>query len=154
MIGTECFRAVAASAQLRKDMRALDYGCGIGRTSIPMADFLADGELIGVDIVPGMVEFCQNEIHPIYPNTTFILSSSDNPLYTKYKSKSPIIPQDINEWSVRAQSSFDLIYAFSVFTHLDPEMAQSTFDLFVRVLKPSGFVFVTAFLDLVDNPPR
>lgn len=153
-IGSVCFNAIAAAVELKPNMRVLDFGCGIGRNTILMADFLCEGELVGVDIVPRMIDFCQTQITGTYPNTSFMLSSTENPLYDKYQDNSNIETVDMFKWAKENEAKFDFIYAFSVFTHLDPKMAQSTMDLFTLLIKPGGSVFFTTFLDCESNPLR
>jgi 2-polyprenyl-3-methyl-5-hydroxy-6-metoxy-1,4-benzoquinol methylase len=41
---------------LKPGMRVLDCGCGPGSITADVAEFVAPGEVIGVDIAPGQVE--------------------------------------------------------------------------------------------------
>ena len=150
-VGTASLAAVGYSIDLRSDMAILDFGCGIGRLMVPLAEFLTAGACVGIDIVPGMIEFCEKQIQPIYPNSTFVLSSSKNPHYESYKCKSELIAMDLTNWAEANVARFDLICAFSVFTHLDPDEARSVLKVFAEVLKPKGVIYMTAFLDAPDN---
>src|SRR5262245_147581 len=48
-------QAIAASLDLQPGMRVLDVGCGPGRVTIPVAQRVAPGEVVAMDIQPGML---------------------------------------------------------------------------------------------------
>src|SRR5947208_13538243 len=66
----------------RPSDRVLDFGCGIGRTSLLLAELLsAGGELVGVDIIPAQIRFCQTEITRRFCNATYYCTKAQNPHY-------------------------------------------------------------------------
>jgi SAM-dependent methyltransferase len=98
----------------------LDWGCGCGRVLRHWAD-LAATEISGCDINPRMVAWCNK-------NLSFV-DAAVNDL-------SPPLPY--------ADASFDLVYAFSVMTHLSEELQHEWIEECRRVLKPGGyFLFST-----------
>jgi SAM-dependent methyltransferase len=52
--------------------RALDFGCGVGRLTRPLAGHF--GEVIGVDISPSMIDAAQ-ALQPVPANCSFVLNS-------------------------------------------------------------------------------
>jgi SAM-dependent methyltransferase len=105
---------------LTRDSRILDFGCGWGRI---IRFFLKDtiaANLYGIDISQQMIDICQETVGygnygvvDLLPPTTF----PDN--------------------------SFDLIYAFSVFSHLPESIHIKWVNEFSRILKPDGLLIVT-----------
>jgi SAM-dependent methyltransferase len=94
----------------------LDWGCGCGRVLRHWSD-LPITHVLGCDINPKMVEWC-NEHLPF-------ADASVNDLF-------PPLPY--------ADSTFDLVYAFSVMTHLSEELQHAWMDECNRVLKPGGYL--------------
>jgi SAM-dependent methyltransferase len=92
----------------------LDFGCGCGRV-IRHLNFLKNSQLHGTDYNPTLVNWCQENL-PLAKFQTNQLSP-------------PLAYED---------SKFDLIYAFSVFTHLPEELQYSWRDEILRMLKPGG----------------
>jgi SAM-dependent methyltransferase len=98
----------------------LDWGCGCGRV-LRHWRTLEHGGVHGCDINPKMVEWC-NEHLPFAD--------------AKVNELSPPLPY--------AGESFDLVYAFSVMTHLSEELQREWVAECRRVLKPGGyFLFST-----------
>jgi SAM-dependent methyltransferase len=98
----------------------LDWGCGCGRVLRHWAS-LESTRVFGCDINPKMVDWCRE--HLTFAEVT------RNEL-------SPPLPY--------AGSSLDLVYAFSVMTHLSEELQHEWVEECRRVLRPGGFfVFST-----------
>jgi SAM-dependent methyltransferase len=98
----------------------LDFGCGWGRI---IRFFLKDVEpsrLWGVDPVEEMVDICKKENKWCH--------------FESIGTKPPSSFQD---------NTFDLIYSFSVFSHLSEEMHRSWLVELSRMLKPGGLLVVT-----------
>jgi len=93
--------------------RILDFGCGCGRVIRHLRHLPA--EMHGCDTNPVAVEWCDDYL----PFAQFAVNDLTPPLpYT--------------------DSSFDLIYALSVFTHLPEELQLPWMAELRRLLKPSG----------------
>jgi SAM-dependent methyltransferase len=98
----------------------LDWGCGCGRVLRHWSG-LGGTEISGCDINPRMVAWC-NENLPFVRATVNDLA--------------PPLPY--------ADGSFDLVYAFSVMTHLSEKLQRDWVEECRRVLKPGGyFLFST-----------
>jgi SAM-dependent methyltransferase len=76
--------------------RALDFGCGVGRMTIPLAN--AFEEVTGVDIAPAMLEQARERAADL-PRLRFVLNESD----------------DLDAF---AGETFDLVYTGLVLQHL------------------------------------
>jgi SAM-dependent methyltransferase len=98
----------------------LDWGCGCGRVLRQWARIGAT-RVFGCDINPKMVDWCRGNLP--------FADVAVNQL-------SPPLPY--------ADASFDLVYAFSVMTHLSEDLQHSWVAECARILRPGGFfVFST-----------
>lgn len=100
--------------------RILDFGCGWGRI---IRFFLRDVEpsrLWGCDPVERMIDICKN----------------DNP-WCNFKIINTRPPSPFED------DTFDLIYSFSVFSHLSEEMHNVLLTELNRILRPGGLLIVT-----------
>jgi SAM-dependent methyltransferase len=114
--------------------RVLDFGCGAGRVLRHFAPEAAQAEFTGCDIDA--------------PSIDWINAHLDPPLHAFVNGEWPPLP--------RPDASFDLIYAFSVFTHLTDSWSAWVVELH-RLLTPDG-VLVASFLgegmsELVADEP-
>lgn len=97
-------------------MDVLDFGVGCGRIARHVAARLKVN-LYGTDYNPKMVRWCQNN------------------LVGKYSLNKLLPPLEY------FSGSFDFVYAWSVFTHLNEEYSFMWLDELYRVLKPSGYLW-------------
>jgi SAM-dependent methyltransferase len=146
-IGQTNLAAALEHLRLKPSDKVLDLGCGCGRTAIPLAQYLSQGEVVGIDIIRRQIEFCNKEIRPVLPNTRFFVTSEKNPMYDKFNQEDDAKDAiNIDDFVQKFHKQFDAVVAFSVFTHFDPEMAARNFHFLASVLKPSGGILITAFL--------
>jgi SAM-dependent methyltransferase len=131
----------------------LDVGCGPGR--LPTGILSALGEIAcyrGVDVHEAMIRWCKQHISRTHPTFQFIHLDLYHPRYnrsgrtTLKESPLPFSPQ-----------SFDIIYLYSVFSHLPPQDLQASLRDFHRLLRLNGMLFFTAFVeddvpDVTENP--
>lgn len=139
--GQNQVRLLIEYAQLKPDHRVLDIGSGIGRTAIALTEYLSEeGSYEGFDVVKRGVDWCNSRIHRDYSNFNFRYVPLFNDLYNTATLKATdfIFPY--------ADSSFHLIFSFSVFTHMQIEEIQHYFNQIHRCLKPEGVCLSTFFL--------
>jgi SAM-dependent methyltransferase len=101
----------------------LDFGCGCGRVIRHIAP-LGFRRLAGVDYNPSLVEWCAGHI----PSANFAVNGAAPPLPFE-------------------TGTFDLVYAFSVFTHLTEEFQKSWLAEIHRVLDARGLLVVSTMGD-------
>jgi SAM-dependent methyltransferase len=123
--GRQCSQDIkAALGTIGKDVtslrRILDFGCGCGRTIVWFSDLAGSVEVCGTDIDDGAVEWCRRYLD----FGSFEVNQSLPPL-----------PYEAN--------GFDLVYALSVFTHLDEEYQLSWLEELRRVTQPGGIVLLS-----------
>jgi SAM-dependent methyltransferase len=100
--------------------RILDFGCGAGRTLRHFTDETSTAEFWGCDIDEESIRWMERHLSP--PFHVFV--------------NGPEPPLD------QPDSSFDLIWAVSVFTHLADSWSRWLVEL-DRLLKPGGLLLVT-----------
>jgi SAM-dependent methyltransferase len=106
--------------KLNADSRILDFGCGWGRI---IRFFLKDvraENLFGVDVDPLMIDYCRQLVG--------------------YGNYSVVNSQPPTEF---ANESLDVIYAYSVFSHLSEPVHIKWVEEFSRILKPGGLLVAT-----------
>jgi SAM-dependent methyltransferase len=118
--------AVSAAGPPPEQMSAiLDFGCGCGRVARHWAN-LRGPEIHACDYNPELVEWCR-------ANLPF-LQADPNALVTP----APYVA-----------GSFDLIYALSVFSHLDEQLQAAWVAEFHRLLRPGGLLILSVLGDSV-----
>lgn len=111
--------AISSGQDTSTDRRLLDFGVGWGRLYRILLNHYDPRSLIGVDIDPKCVRSCSDTM----PYGTFV-QSGDPPL--------PF-----------SAGSFDIVYAYSVFSHLAEHAFRSWMTEFSRLLNPGGLVVFT-----------
>lgn len=123
---------VAADTSLRDCRRILDFGCGAGKV-LQFLVTATDAELHGCDIHAGSIHWAQRNIG----DARFEQSGFYPPL--SY-----------------SDASFDCIFAWSVFSHLDEPTQDAWLGELRRVLAPDGVLLASILSDgspaLNDNP--
>ncbi|MCD9575621.1 class I SAM-dependent methyltransferase [Flavobacterium soyae] len=126
---------------LQPDYSVLDVGCGIGRAAVPLTQYLSTkGKYEGFDVVKKGIDWCRKNISKDFSNFNFQHISLNNDLYnlTNQKAENFKFPYEDN--------SFDTVFLFSVFTHMQPKEVQNYLNEIYRVLKPDGKCLSTFFL--------
>jgi len=126
---------------LNENHTVLDIGCGIGRAAVPLTQYLSkEGKYEGFDVVKKGIVWCKKHISKDFPNFNFQYIPLNNDLYhfTEKKAENFIFPYEDN--------SFDTVFLFSVFTHMQPLEVQNYLNEIQRVLKPKGKCLSTFFL--------
>lgn len=132
--------------------RILDIGCGVGR--LPIGLRLRLGRIppyTGLDVDAGSIGWCRR--HLAAPGVSFVHLDLAN---ERYNPDGGELRPDY-ELPLPA-ASYDVIYLYSVFSHMRSADVKLYLREFKRLLEPDGQVFLTAFIeeDVEDeavNPP-
>jgi SAM-dependent methyltransferase len=105
------------SGQAFAPQRALEFGCGVGRLTIPLAQRAR--EVVAVDIAPSMIERAREHTAAAgLNNVHFALSDAS---------------------LSRVEGRFDFVYSFIVFQHIPPNIGYDLFRQLLGKLAPGGF---------------
>jgi SAM-dependent methyltransferase len=116
---SEITAAVARHRSLDDMHDVLDFGCGCGRVSVPVARALPHARMSGIDVDTRAVRWCQRHLDGDWRVTT------------------PDPPTPF------AASSFHVVYAVSVFTHLPEARQRAWIGELHRLLRDGGLLVVT-----------
>jgi len=124
-IGRQCADDIAAALAaagrpLATFRRILDFGCGCGGALLWLRDLAPKAALHGTDIDANAIAWCRRNL----PYASFATNAARPPL-------------------AYADAQFDLVYAISVFTHLDAGFERAWLAELRRVLAPNGIALVT-----------
>lgn len=106
--------------QLDSFQKILDFGCGCGRTLRWFADYFQQCDFYGADFDKEAISWCRKNIH-----------------FAKFAVNKPLPPLKY------PSGMFDLIYALSVFTHLDEDYQFNWLSEVKRITKPKGILLIT-----------
>lgn len=131
----------------------LDIGCGPGRIAIGILDRVGKvHKYRGVDVKKKFIDWARHYITSEHPNFQFLHLDAENAFYNPQGEKMShdfVLPF--------AKDEFDIIWLYSVFTHMLTEDVRIYLKEIHRVLRPSGKVFLTANLEedvpnVTENP--
>lgn len=142
LIGEGFLNHFKTLGELKPSDTILDIGCGSGRMAIPLTKYLTKKTRYeGFDVDKKCIQWCKNNITPIYPNFKF----AHIDIYNKnYNSEGNIRPKDII-FPYRS-NTFDFIFLTSIFTHMLPDDVEHYFFEIQRVLKKGGRCLITYFI--------
>lgn len=99
-----------------KPRNALDFGCGVGRLVIPLAE--KSEKVVGIDISEQMLKTAkENSLKYGFENTSFFQT---------------------DEFFSKNKETFDLIHSIIVFQHINPKIGLSIFENLIKVLNEGG----------------
>jgi SAM-dependent methyltransferase len=133
---------------MSENCRVLDLGCGPGRLAIGInKTFGKIAHYQGVDVDKVSIDWCNRYIHRYHPNCHFLRINIQNERYNP----------DGEDFSTLFKlpfqdHSFNIIYLYSVFSHLMTEDVIIYLKEFYRLLDKQGKIFLTAFTE--ENVPE
>lgn len=121
----------------------LDVGCGYGRLPIGILNRIGEVRLYqGIDVEKSSVDWCNRYINTKHPNFKFLHVDVSN---SRYNPQGVEITLDFK--LPFADYTFDVIYLFSVFSHMVIEDIKIYLKEFNRLLSKNGMIFLTAFIE-------
>jgi SAM-dependent methyltransferase len=117
----------------------LDVGCGVRFTQAIVNRQIPVRSYTGVDVHRPLIEYLQREVDD--PRFLFSCWDAHNAKYNPKGAK--IAPESC----LPIEGTFDIIWLFSVFTHLDPSDANAMLAILRRHIRPDGSMLFSAFLD-------
>ena len=117
----------------------LDVGCGVRFTQAIINRDIPIKSYTGVDVHRPLIEFLRAEVE----DRRFAFAHWDA-RNAKYNPNG--VPMT-RESRLPVEGAFDVIWLFSVFTHLDPSDAEALLVILRRHVRPGGALFFSVFLD-------
>lgn len=146
LIAKEVVTVIEKYTNLASSESILDMGCGCGRIAAALTQYVAPkSRYLGIDIVPGLIDFARAFITPRFPSFHFALLDESNTSYDSWRRERDDIGIANLAEAVPAQS-IDLAISVSLFTHLDFAPALAMLTSIRNGLKNDGRVFMTAFV--------
>lgn len=133
---------------LTKDTRILDVGCGVGRLPIGMLTTLGPASYYrGIDVSRRSIEWCRRHLTRNHQGFQFIHVDVTNPRYNPHgQSTAAAFSLPLED------GDFEIIYLYSVFSHMVAEDMSAYLREFGRILCSTGALFLTAFVE--DDVPN
>ena len=133
---------------LTRDSRLLDWGCGAGRLAIGVREHLGRiADYHGVDVQPELIDWAADNLAG--PGYRFTCVDVSNERYN---------PDGTPDRTLAAEpESVDVLYAYSVLSHMNDVDTPAYLRLIAAALSPVGKAFVTCFVeedvpDWEENP--
>lgn len=134
--------------------RVLDVGCGQGRLAIGLIRLESEVDYTGVDISERAIRWCTMYVSSKRPEYRFIHLNMHN---ERYNPDGLELVED-DEWLPEVTNPFDVIYLYSVFSHMLEVELRFYLKAFHPYLANNGRIFFTTFVEegvppVSENPP-
>ena len=124
-----------------EDTDILDVGCGVRFTATFVNHRIPVKSYTGIELVPKLVEFLQSEVEAKDDHFKFEYWDVHNARYNK-------MGKPMSEFDrFPVDGDFDIIWMWSVFTHLAPSDSADMLRLSRNHIRPDGKLFFSAFID-------
>jgi SAM-dependent methyltransferase len=120
----------------------LDVGCGVRFAQTIVNRRIAIKSYTGIEVYRPIVDFMSRNLEPFDPRFRFVHWDVRNDLFSGESSRTLE-----DEARLPVDSTFDVAWLFSVFTHLDLSDARALLTLIRPVVRPRGALLFTAFVD-------
>jgi cyclopropane fatty-acyl-phospholipid synthase-like methyltransferase len=141
-------RRLVRRAGLTEESSLLDWGCGAGRLAVGVKKELGHvRDYHGVDVQPELLNWAADNLSD--EHTRFTLVDQHNERYNPGGETTYDIPA--------AADSVDVLYSYSVFSHMLTDDVRGYAGTIARILATEGRAFMTAFVeegvpDCEENP--
>lgn len=137
----EYFYHLRVLTKVSPSHRVLDYGCGLARLAFPFSAYLDPerGSYTGVDIDASCIAH-NRSVFDSYANIDFHHADIYNKMYNRTGKPTHIL-RDLD-----VGGPFDLIFLFSVFTHILPEDCDTVLEFLIRRMSDHGELLSSWFL--------
>jgi SAM-dependent methyltransferase len=140
--GEEFLRIYKEICGLQPDEKMLDVGCGIGRKTLPLTQYLnAAAVYEGIDITKTGIDWCRKKFTPRFPNFHFQQIDVYNKLYNPHGKYQPS-----NYKFPYSDECFSFVMLGSVFTHMLPDDLENYLSQVKRILRRGGRCLISYFL--------
>lgn len=109
-------------------IKAVDFGCGVGRLTLPLAKYF--NTVFGVDVSSKMINLANR-----YKNTN----------------KSHYILNQENNLKIFNDNSIDFVYSNITLQHMKPKYTKKYIKEFIRITKPDGLIVFQLASDPKEN---
>jgi cyclopropane fatty-acyl-phospholipid synthase-like methyltransferase len=125
-------------AGLTRESRLLDWGCGAGRLAVGIRQSLGHVRAYhGVDVQPDLLDWAHENLTD--EHTRFTLVDQRNERYN---------PDGTSSFEIPAEAgSVDVLYAYSVFSHMLERDVRGYAGTIAAILAPQGRALMTAFVE-------
>jgi len=124
------------------DSRVLDIGCGQGRLPIGILRVIGEIDYLGIDIHKPSIDWCKKFIEKYYISFKFQHLN----LYNERYNKRGVKINDTFRFKIET-NSIDIIYLFSVFSHITEDDMRVYLKEFSRILSENGKIFFSTFVE-------
>jgi len=139
----------------RRDTPILDLGCGTGRLATGILTTIGHAEHYrGVDVSERAIRWCERFITRDHRGFVFLHTD------VRHERYNPDGKNALEGFRFPfADAEFEIVYAYSVFSHMRDPDVRLYLDEVQRVTSPTGRLFFTAFAeedvpDVMENPPN
>ncbi len=124
-----------------RDIDVLDMGCGVRHVMTIINRGIQVKSYTGVEVSKAIVDFLKTSVEAHDPRFRFFHWDMRNEMYN------PKGESSHGHDALPAGTHFDLIWLFSVFTHMNPVDSETMLRLLRRHVRQNGKLFFSAFID-------